>query len=1559
MESHENIVRAPVGVMDQDSSLSVVSREDYRSAKGIRNGIGSNPGQVDWCEGNEQVFVDLPPDDSISVGHIVDKESEVAFFFIYNSTGRHQIRRWDPNANNSVGEVEVVAEGAALGFTPNTRIHHGTFIDNTFLCWVDGKIEGYDISGTEPRKLDISKATRTSHRQWSVYAGIDGQGQFPAGTIISLEIDDDDGNTILASTNILGMSGSQEGDPEAGLAAIFNALSSFASLNPSLGLDIEDCGKRIKIISTVDNYHVSVTSSNNDLLVVPDNHYNLFSKENTWLIRPTPQYPPMVCYEVDPSVQGNYVRDKLFQFRVRYHYYDGTKSAMGPISGIPLPLDQAGVHLESLNTIKVDFTEDRLADLLFLQDLSYVEVLVREGNSGLWKSVANVTKEDIGIGSNFYHFYNDKLYSAAASDEDTNDASIQALKLFDRVPRVSSAMESVTDRSGNSTLLLMGNLENYDVPDCVDAKFEIIEDDINGSLITIRGRIAVQRTTAQEASSTNDYYYRNSLHTPALDGFVVYLAGTDYYGISDSFDVSSDGTFTIENVPKGIYVLRVASDKCRNGSSGGNIYDLTSGLQWQRSSAPVVDCAGSLAATGIAQERIIDLTMVNEEFDLLTEPGYGEIIIQEWEFSNNGTGGIELYALDNDADSSSNALRLSSIGMERQRVDLRINLSGSPIGPNAIPGELYTDHNGYAWKVWDESLYPGLTATIGEVELIVENVVGITEPTISVFRATTGNGDIWECMNSGVESDTTSDATTPGLDFDPLFSIAIFNNDTDVSTNNRTVIQGTMTDVNGVGIEAIVVCLTRNGRQESTDASGNYSITVWCPYVAGNNPSNRDDDTLVYTYPADIGYSFPPDPPSLTPDIGLFGTEVDKDTPYEIEDIMFTFSGVITLKDKYYKSGGVYQFFVVYEDEPGRKSVAIPAGVVRVPFHTESGTYARRRIRWKLFSKPPDWAFRYHWARSRDAVYGRYLPWLVDNVRYVVISEVDQSPTDTTFGAGDATHILLKIGAAIDPVADGDPVQLFYKETNEFGFSPRIGDRVRLVLDEAEQVLPGNTIYDYEIIGQYLDGDDVYAVIKAPQAADEILNNYLVEFYTPRKTEDIVAYGTGDSFPINNPGTGNQTHAGQVQDQDFIVSPVDPAIGIFSSGDTYWRTRNFVVDPSIAFTYLTANANFSDSFDSIEEDIGMAFPIDPMWKERFSYNEIRFSDIYIPNSSVNGISSFRGLSVQQVNRAYGPIYAGKLVGGVLAVVCKTKLQPIYVGKDMLLSLDGNNQTGRSDRLLNIANEVSDDLGTQHPETIVVEKNRMYGWDAIEGVPWAYGQNGQQRINKKMQRFFRDLGRDVASDPQIRCFAAFERQHGCYLLVALREGQKKEYLAHISYDENKNGWNTFRLFEPQEMITAGNKFASMKDSQLWVHWDGAPQMNFYGEDLTPEIQLVFNDNPSIIKDFWNVEAMCDSNVYFPLITTPANIHYPIGQESRIPIERVSNYNGKVNADFLADMNDPKFLHIPDNAQREAQAMLNGRLLKNNLVVVTIRPESSSNPLGLKVVAVEYSASFDTK
>jgi hypothetical protein len=115
--------------------------------------------QVDWCEGNEQVFVDLPPDDSISVGHIVDKESEVAFFFIYNSTGRHQIRRWDPNANNSVGEVEVVAEGAALGFTPNTRIHHGTFIDNTFLCWVDGKIEGYDISGTEPRKLDISKAT--------------------------------------------------------------------------------------------------------------------------------------------------------------------------------------------------------------------------------------------------------------------------------------------------------------------------------------------------------------------------------------------------------------------------------------------------------------------------------------------------------------------------------------------------------------------------------------------------------------------------------------------------------------------------------------------------------------------------------------------------------------------------------------------------------------------------------------------------------------------------------------------------------------------------------------------------------------------------------------------------------------------------------------------------------------------------------------------------------------------------------------------------------------------------------------------------------------------------------------------------------------------------------------------------------------------------------------------------------------------------------------------------------------------------------------------------------
>ena len=93
--------------------------------------------------------------------------------------------------------------------------------------------------------------------------------------------------------------------------------------------------------------------------------------------------------------------------------------------------------------------------------------------------------------------------------------------------------------------------------------------------------------------------------------------------------------------------MRVASHQCGFNDDLGTKLNLNNGLTWQKTSSPVLDCAGSDAATGIKTERVIDLTgFVGNEFDLDTEVGYGTIDIQNMFSTDDTKKLVEVYFLD-------------------------------------------------------------------------------------------------------------------------------------------------------------------------------------------------------------------------------------------------------------------------------------------------------------------------------------------------------------------------------------------------------------------------------------------------------------------------------------------------------------------------------------------------------------------------------------------------------------------------------------------------------------------------------------------------------------------------------------------------------------------------------------------------------------------------------------------------------------------------------------------------------------------------------------------------
>lgn len=1577
MTEHEHIELSFQGVMDQDTADEFIAAGDYREAYGIVNGTGSELGTVKLMKGNSAFGMTLPSGNNTVIGGCEDKRRQSYIFFVYNDkqTPDHTIWRWFPNEQDldnpsDYGRLERLALSDVFHFQREWPIVHAELIDDKYLIWTDARGDKFGIQGNPPRKLDIEKASKyQKYKYYEMYAGLPGQGQFMDGTDLLLTVTEDDGTVVWPTTIFHTVTGFYN-DPEGALEDIADALNTYCQAN-EIPVEAEYCGCKLEIRSQLVNLNINITKDvvGDYFILVPTNFYVQLEEDIISLVRPAPRFEPTVVYGTDPDVDYNYVTRSLFQFRIRYHFEDNSKSAWGPISEIPIPLDAAGNHLDSFNHILVDFTDDILNEQYGLTIIRKVEIAFRQGNEGLFKSSDIIDVCSIGITQNIYKFYNDKVYSTVASDDDS-PSNVQALKLFDDVPLLSASLHTVSDKEGNTRLVLGNNQRRFDVDDCPDLRLETTTEAEGTCLINIKGKIIINHYDS-------DPYKFGALHSEhlALDGFVVYLAGTDYYGISDNFTVSPTGDFEIQNVPPGKYFMRVANYKCRFDDSQGAKHNLNNGREWQKTSSPVVDCAGSGVDTGVAYERYMDLTDVpGGDFDLMLDADYGPIVIENWDFNNIDYVGMECYLLDNDGDPSTNALRKASIGMERQRVDFRYN-DGHVESPVTV--ELETDHNGYFWYTYqpqydtkDEQYFGLFKAYVADACNPGDPVVELTTELYYVDGPyggppTTDYDDIWLALDTDTEQ---SIFNMNGLTHKILYyssAFGLFNADPDVAASNKALITGTLKDSSSVGVEAVAVCLERNGRAEETDANGTFSIAVWLPY--DSTDSYRSDDRLVYAYPADECYTHPPTPDEYTPEIGEFCAVIGDGTEFQIPDIVFPFSGALTLIRKYLKSGGYYQTGIVYEDAAGRKSTVVRGPDLYIPFHTEIGSYERPVVNWEIHHSPPAWADHYRIVRTKDGIYRRYFHWLVEEVAYVIINNVDDEPTVTTYGAGDSTHILLKISSEIDPDPSSQQVLFFFRDTNYFNFEPDLGDRVRIILDETGAVV-GSGIFDFEIVGRYVADGNYYAVIKSENIGFEIENNFLVEFYTPNQLEEIVYYECGNTYRVLFAGD-DPYHEGQTQDQ---IPGTQPATGRLKGGDTYWRDRNFTVSASISFTYNTENKNFSDSFDSEDEDIGRPNVYVPGFKQEYLFSELAMSDIYIPTTLLNGLPSFRPLEKLSVDRGYGPIRKLAVLGSTMLAICEYKTQPIYIGQGYIMSLEGNQQVVQADKILNIANQTAHDYGTQNPESVVVDNASVKGWDASKGTVWQYAQNGQVPITMKMVQFFNELGRQTdalyGEDPAYEsmwCPASYDRERKLYILSFIHRDPREDIeLYTCVYDDVKNGWSTFLPMFGEWYGRLGLWQLHFKLGEIWIGSQG-DTCNFFGLQKTPSITIVANTAPYTTKDWHNIELLANYLWTATQITTPQNNIHLDGQLSRLKLARWSRYNGKWCADFMRDINDPAFDSVTPEAVRQATALMRGRVLKSNVITVKLVPygnQTQDDPLDgswLKIVSVEWTPAFDTK
>lgn len=1749
----KTITNFPVGGIDTDSENRMVDSKDYRYALNIRNGIAylKRTGGTTNVKGNEKIvkivypYTDVAPSGKNKcIGTYEDKQNATLIFFIQNSQGNDQIMRFYPDKKSTAspyGEVHQLCV-YDFGWESWTKITSVDLVAGKLLYWCDN---------IKSRKLNIEKANLVEkQKSWTIH--YPKTNQFTSVGFITFTYEQ---NGALHNIRIpINVKFDTTSDA-------INYIT--AELNTQLGslFTFTGCNCKIEVVE-------KNTSVRNVLITgyggvsVPENFYGYnFYERYVDLVKSPPLFNPTCNYRKDTTKNYNYVKDRVFQFRLQYVYDDNEKSALSPISQIASGNSLINIaQANSLNYIDVDFNNEDILDITNWVVVKWIRLFAIEHNTGKWCQIADLEPCEFYDLKNSLPYIHYKFYNDVVS-QGVDDAL--ASKLYDDVPIKNQCQKFVKNR-----MVLAGVTQNYNAPECVDAtitqdfenseekvydvtaKIRIVNPSYNGnanlnlsSIKQIKGAIVknpakdgffdypvfgglpTQHDETNEFGSTFNTNQGEAYQQWLPEGgFVGYLAGTDYLGISvqtsvnanvtpsvigtskvfDASDIfvektwvghkynvpNEDGSalvqlmvddnadiyslLTIKNVPNGTYILRLASHWCSYPEAGetkdkldkGTMYNLNNRRAIQKTSTntfAVKDASGSLKMN---------------EFELIVTVNNGDVYAGEfyvadqtncYEFNvdskirprdKNISGyrysvGVTGYLYDNDGKYGEEDLK-TAIAMEKQWITVNIkadlkNAAGTILSKNklifyspfggtlkAAGQTIVTDHNGYfncvrrddwtAVAFFQEFAPIIVYDAVGAETYSLVNL-GIT-PKLAFGKDTANNDILIDSLTVFNSESVLKDITTGGLAQETITAvtqgfIGCSNSDMkqffvpcvlpSASAQLKTYIYGKVVDTNGDGFSGITTLYSGTGRVGTTDNDGDWQIPIYAESIGvKTTPLTRDDYTIYILNGIEATFSA-----NVVGDvINGIGTTYTTTNKYEtiISPVNCTIITVLFGKD--HKRGGNYIYALRYYDYGGRlcSVVTAPDLNIYIPFITEdlgkylpnqyaTGTYKTGRVslNWQLNSDPPVWASTYQWMRTKDNHYSKYLSWVINSVKYVskIYQDEDNPETETSYGNGDATNIMLDI-SNISDYKRRNPSSLVSYEFEE-------GDKVRLIRDQDGTYLQG--LIEYDVVAYQTTGS--YLILKNDIGAPEIKAGSQIEVYNVRKLNDEkgqLFYEVGETFACTAPNETYNRHS--------VTNST------FTNGDSYWLKREILVNDDATnytgtFNYLFESSSISDFYLSKDSDIGRIGSINKDFVRQFRPTLMVLSNVFIPDTQVNGLSSFEALNTKELDRNYGLIERLMYGGDTLFAVCQNRIVSNYIGERVIAEArDNTGVIAIADDFFGTDRAQLNEYGTQNGESVIQQDNNIYGIDVYRGLVWRHAQNGTVEISAignradfkeafkngifemsaGMDRFYSEYiityfkpiimeaikgSKTTYNTMTIEFLALPSVQVGDTIEVTFYDpnaqqtvkyktdiisisgnnivvGLPNEYISDrgqtfttikinykgegdtFSWCEEKNKWNTHYSYQAEMYGIVGMNFMAFLNGQAWIQDKNEIRNNFFGVQYTSKITPVFVGEDASAKKVWEVAKLEQWQTDQKCDWSAPIIENDYNQLSRLTKTFVKKEEHWYNP-FKRDLSD---VTVP-----LATRILNGRMLRSSNITVGYENDSTKE-FTLRSMVAEY-------
>lgn len=481
------------------------------------------------------------------------------------------------------------------------------------------------------------------------------------------------------------------------------------------------------------------------------------------------------------------------------------------------------------------------------------------------------------------------------------------------------------------------------------------------------------------------------------------------------------------------------------------------------------------------------------------------------------------------------------------------------------------------------------------------------------------------------------------------------------------------------------------------------------------------------------------------------------------------------------KLGAGIKFGIVYGDFQGRRSLVYTSDALSSTTATQNelGGIKAPVFNLTISHTPPIWAKWYQIVRTDDLTYGKFIQMLIQNVVEVPATDSGGDYLDLVVGSlytyqkihpnttltynftkGDRVRFISEDDGTYYPPTETEILDYKFPAddlvdsnmavdgtTNVTVASASVDNVGKFIVVDGNQreiiAAPSGTTYTLNApLGK--SGQDPYLSyrlidkrgvlrIRKPSGVT-LTNNSLMEIFTPSLNNDDAAlqqfYYFNKQFDILNAGRDNRYHSANQQNQ----GAGQDAIIRITEGTVFVRNRELPITNTIpnaqVVIKVVEDESYSDFYYSNLNDNGRVNVEDNGLGVVHFGSRMRFSNIEIENTAINGLNDFANLDREDYDDKYGDfkltVYTeNQILGFKLLKDC---IIPVY--QTVIQDQSGNELLGASKKLLNDIRYYSFDGGIgDNPESYCRNEHNHYHLSANSGCWVRIGGDGVTPISK--------------------------------------------------------------------------------------------------------------------------------------------------------------------------------------------------------------------------------------